>query len=139
VNAEDVSDLPVLARGESWTLYREPTLMLVRFHGLIDDAASAAWRAEAQKSFDADGFPRFAFVAPTGGHATTSLSSRMRTVQFLQYTAKHTESVTIVSDHASSFVIRTILRAAGAANVRLIDIADAKRTLTALRATARAT
>lgn len=134
MDSEALAGLAIIAQGPAWTLYRCPNVLLVRFHGDIDDDASAAWRAAAQKSIDSDGWPRFAFVEPTDGHATTSLSSRMRTAAFLRDTARHVETVTIVSDRMSTFVIKTILRAAGAGNVELVDSTLAPAHLARLRA-----
>ena len=77
---------------------------------------------------------RGAFVAPTEGHAITSLASRMRTAAFLRLTAKNVERVTIVTSQHASFVIKTILRTAGAANVELVDVERAPEHLARLRA-----
>lgn len=111
--------------GPSWTLYRERDLVLVvRFHGEIDDDASAAWRACAAAHVEARGWPRVGLVAPTDGHATSSLASRMKTVAFLRMSASHFERVVILSDANASFVIKTMLRAAGVANVSLVDVAS---------------
>lgn len=123
MKAADVADMPIIAQGAAWTLYRDGArVMLVRFHGVIDDDASNAWRAAAQASFDKDGFPRVAFVAPSEGSAATTLVSRMKTAAFLRYTAQHVERVIIESNRETTFVIRTILRTAGAANVSLVDV-----------------
>jgi hypothetical protein len=125
--------LTVIAQGATWTLYREPHLLLVRFFGELDDEASAAWRTAAQANIDAVGWPRIAFVAPTEGTAATSLGSRMRSAAFLRHTARHVERVVIVSSHTTSFVIKTVLRAAGAANVELVDVAEAPACLARAR------
>src|SRR5688572_18721300 len=134
MRADQVGDLPILAHGATWTLYREPALMLVRFHGDVDDEASATWRNIARKNFDEAGFPRFAFVSPTEGTASTTLGSRMRTAAFLRFTAQNVERVTIVSNRETTFIVRTMLRAAGASNVVLVAVADAPAELARQRA-----
>lgn len=130
---DDFAGIPVLGHGATWTLYRDPRLLLVRFRGDIDDAASAEWRGLAEKNIAEVGWPRVAFVAPTDGHAVTSLGSRMRTAALLRRTAQNVERVIIVSSREASFVIKTMLRAAGASNVELVDVADAAACLARLR------
>jgi hypothetical protein len=127
------SGMPILAGGTRWTLYREPRVLALQFLGDIHDDDSLAWQTAAKKNVDDIGWPRFAFVEPTQGHAVTSLPSRMRTAAFLRMAARNVERIAIVSVRNTSFMINTILRVAGAANVVLVDAAEAERELERMR------
>lgn len=126
--------MEVIATGATWRIYRDGARLLVtRFLGEIDDDASNAWRAAAAVSFEAHGWTRFGIVASTEGRATSSLASRMRSVAFLRLAATKMERVVILGDANSSFVIKTIMRAAGLPNVEMVDVAHAADVLASMR------
>lgn len=125
--------LRLLGADAHWIVERGDGVVVVRFFGDFTDADSDAWKRVAKESFDREGYPRFGYVDPTGGVAVTTLSSRMKTTAFLKETAQHMERVVMVTDTRSSFVVRTVFRAAGMPNVSLVDRSGADEALATLR------
>jgi hypothetical protein len=126
--------LRVIGSGETWKLYREGDVFVVRYHGPIDDDASNAWREAALANVRAEGWPRGGIVAPTEGAAVNSLSSRMRTAAFLRRCSQELSRVVILTDDKMNFVIKTILRAAGIDNVEVVTADEAPRILAEMEA-----
>jgi hypothetical protein len=126
--------LRIVGSGEAWTLYREGDVFVVRYHGPIDDDASTAWREAAIANVTVEGWPRGGIVAPTEGAAVNSLSSRMRTASFLRRCAQVLSRVVILNDDKMNFVVKTILRAAGLANVEVLPAEDGARVLSEMQA-----
>ncbi len=127
------AQLRIIASGETWKLYRDGGLFVVRFHGPIDDHASNAWRAAAIANVNLEGWPRGGIVAPTEGAAVNSLASRMRTASFLRRCSQELSRVVILNDEKMNFVVKTILRAAGLDNVEVLPAEEGARVLSEMQ------
>jgi hypothetical protein len=124
---------PVPGKG-SFLVQRGPHVLSVLLEGEIVDAVSDAWRACAQKSFDESGYTTFGYVDAIRAKVAQSLGARMRSAAFMRRSADRMKRVVLVSaDVNVSFVMRTIMRAAGVGNVTLVEPSPALAVLAAMR------
>ena len=124
---------PVSGKG-SFIVQRGAHVLSVCFEGEIVDAISDAWRACAQKSFDEHGYTSFGYVDAARAKAAQSLGARMRSASFMRRSCDRMKRVLLVSADAQvSFVMRTVMRAAGVGNVTLVEPTPALAALAAMR------
>lgn len=118
----------------SFLVQRGVHVLTVQLEGEIVDAVSDAWRACAQKSFDDAGYTTFGYVDAVRAKVAQSLGARMRSAAFMRRSADRMTRVLLVSADANvSFVMRTIMRAAGVGNVTLVEPTPALVALDAMR------
>lgn len=112
---------PVPGKG-AFIVQRGAPVLSVCLEGEIVDTVSDAWRACAQKSFDEHGYTSFGYVDAARAKAAQSLGARMRSAAFMRRSCDRMKRVLLVSaDPQVSFVMRTVMRAAGVGNVGLIE------------------
>jgi hypothetical protein len=118
----------------SFIVQRGAHVLSVCLDGEIVDAVSDAWRACAQKTFDENGYTTFGYVDAVRAKVAQSLGARMRSAAFMRRSADRMKRIILVSaDVNVSFVMRTIMRAAGVGNVTLAEPAPALLALAAMR------
>lgn len=124
--------LDMVATAPAWCIARGERVFVVVLDGVIDDVASTAWQKAAGDDLRARGYPRFGFVLSVSGTSDTTLSNRMKTAAFTRAAAAAMQKVVIVANTHQSFVIHSIMRVAGIANVRFIGPSEGPAVLAAL-------
>lgn len=112
--------VPVFERGTGFTIRRVPSVVVVHLEGAITDPVSDAWRAACQRCYDVDGWPPFGFVHAVDGQSVGSLQGKLRSAAFMRRSAERLRRIALVSNAQGSFVIKSVMRVAGAANVELL-------------------
>ncbi len=125
--------LDLVDAGAAYAVARNEHVIVVHLWGDVTDAVSDAWRTATQASYDRDGTPAFGFVHTTGGRSVGSLQGKMRSAAFMRRSAERMKRIALVGNVQGSFVIKSVMRVAGASNVELIPPADAARVLDAMR------
>lgn len=126
-------ETPVPGKG-SFLVQRNAHLVVVKLEGEIVDAVSDGWRACVQRSYDTAGYPPFGYVDVTRARVAQSLGARMRSAAFMRRSAERLRRILLVTaDPEVNIVIRTIMRAAGVANVHRIEEAPALAALAVMR------
>jgi hypothetical protein len=132
--ATATAGLKVVAATPAWCVARGEHVYVVVLDGVIDNAASTAWQRAAGDDLRAHGFPRFGLVVSLTGTSETTLGNRMTTAGFTRNVAAAMQKLVIVANTHQSFVIHSIMRVAGIANVRFVAPADAPAVMAALGA-----
>jgi hypothetical protein len=108
--------MSVLGTGPCWEVRRSADgLVVAKLSGAIDDAGSAAWRHSVEK---AD--PAALFIDATAATSSTSLVSRAAMAVFVRGLVGRGVRVDVVANEHMSIVCRTVLRVAGANEVKLL-------------------
>jgi hypothetical protein len=111
--------------GDCYSVSRNDHVILIKLWGEVTDVVNENWRRATQSTFDRDGYPPFGFVDAYDGRSVGSLQGKMRSADFMRKSAARMKRIALVGNTQGSFVIKAVMRVAGAANVELITAEQA--------------
>ena len=135
MNAEDVTaGLDTVGRGPCFAVARNADVIVIHLWDQITDDVGTAWRAVAQASYDKEGYPPFGFVYAIDGNSVGTLQGKVRSAAFMRTSAAAMKRIGLVSNVQGSFVIKSVMRVAGAKNVELVSPDACDAVLSAMKA-----
>lgn len=120
-------DADLVVKAPHRTMWRRGDAMQVKLDGVVTDDISLAWQVDAQKSFDAFGYPRVFGLDNSECEPDTSMQSRFRAASFCRESLRHVKAGLILtgSKPGPLVVTRTILKVIGMPNVHVYSEAHA--------------
>ena len=117
------TDADVVTRTPRYTIWRQHHLMGMLVDGVVDDAASVAWRTALADAFATHGHPRFFAMDVSGVDPQNSMAGRFKTAGFVREHLKKLEFAVLCTAGASGplVVVRATLRVAGMRNIMLCN------------------
>lgn len=112
----------VPAEERCFSLLREPTLILVRLFGEIDDRQSQAWRDRLSAEIQARGAPRFVAFDMSDAHPRNSMSTRFAVAAYARDLMKRVDWAVLLmpSNIGSALVVRLVAGIVATTRVSLL-------------------
>jgi hypothetical protein len=112
-------------RGHNFVVARNEHVIVILLWSAITDDVNHAWRTVTQRSYDSEGYPPFGFVHATNGQSVGTLQGKMRSAAFMRASSQRMKRIALVADVVGSFVVKSVMRVAGASNVELVTPSSA--------------
>lgn len=130
------TDEHLVARAPNVEIWRAEKVILVRIHGVLDDAGSDRWRAMVTDEVAKRGTPRFIALDFSRCDPQNSMAARYRSAAFARDMMKRIEHGLVLTGGTAgpTVVVRAVLRALGLPNLDLlVDAEELAQGIAAMR------